>query len=232
MTFERDIGMNKAFSVQCFSDARTYFSRPIEEGWSLVVVEFDENKPIYRDARLALRHSAIEFACSADAKAACPAMGKVDEDMKFFFLIAERFEGLGARSSFARRSAQLADESLGILRIVSKQTELRKDICYSVPANPTWIEKIPAANVAVGLVCFDEDRPNDDDLLWVIESLPENFVRNSRLIDTGMPDANSKLLVHRKLFSFSGEFDDPWSSLLIYAPACGMAEKLATDAIR
>ena len=204
--------MHDYFSIKIFSDARAYFSCPFDAGWSLMVVEYEAHQPIYSDARLDLRHSAIQFVRTGN--------GAMGENANLFFVIAERFEGVGARSRYMRRSIELSEIDLGIVRIVKQQKEVGAIICYCVPANSGWLEKSLKAKAAIGLICFEADVPGEVDLYWMMENIFSNQIRLFNLLEAGMPAAYAESLVGRCLFTFYGECDDTWSSLLVFRSKC------------
>lgn len=201
--------------IEKFKRASDYFEDSKCTNWSLVnlSLKFDHLVPrINQQARL-IKYAEDDFSKIFNLKK----IGKA----KFHFLIVEQFEGVGRKFRFLKRKKAIKSifgSNFSLCEKLILENASYK-LSYCVPADCKGIELSKTCFGSLGLVFFNEDILSDKDLQHALEVVDDAFVRDVVLLDQGfdlLVDKFDELFRDRRVFSFSGEFDDSWVDLRIY----------------
>jgi hypothetical protein len=208
--------INKNISVRKFASAADFLQSDNIGDWSLI--DFETNHVQFSP------RSKSQYALIESARAQHDVFN-VDQSIRkpgsyeFYLLLIERYEGIGSKFKFLKRLKELKRprEDTHELRTIEIEQDYR--ICYLVKAEEKWIDFSQRVEGSIGLVCFDTEIPNGLLLELALKFIPKTLIRDSVFLDevaNGFPDDYAALIHNRRLFCFSGGFDDPWNSLRIY----------------
>jgi hypothetical protein len=183
--------INKNISVRKFANASDFLQSANIGEWSLI--DFETNHVQFSP------RSKSQYALIESARA--------------------QHDGIGSKFKFLKRLKELKGprEDTHELRTIEIEQDYR--ICYLVKAEEKWIDFSQRVEGSIGLVCFDTEIPNGLLLELALKFIPKPLIRDSIFLDevaNGFPDDYAALIHNRRLFCFSGGFDDPWNSLRIY----------------
>ena len=201
--------------IEKFKRASDYFKDSKCTNWSLVnlSVEFDHLVPRINQQASLIKYAEDNFSEVFGFKKT----GKA----KFHFLIVEQFEGVGSKFRFLKRTKEIKSifgSGFSVFRQVILENALYK-LSYLVVADDKRIELSKICFGSLGLICFNDYMLLDKDLQHALDVVDGAFARDTLLVDQVfclLANNFGDLFRNCWVFSFSGEFDDPWVDLRVY----------------